>query len=118
MHFQKIFQRTNQTFRNIDEGVKRLMEANDPNFGLIIEAGAADYHKSQNCELYSVGNIGERYYGLAFPAPCQGCPSRTPYVSKEILKLHESGKLMELKEKWFGNNGTCHRQVRNTTKLK
>ena len=92
--------------------MQRLLDENDPHLGMLMEGSAADYFKATKCELYSVGNLGDRFYGLAFPKPCQGCPSKIPFVSKQILKLQESGKLMELREKWFGNNGTCHGQVR------
>ena len=78
---------------------------------MLMEGAAADFFTATKCELYSVGNIGDRFYGLAFPKSCQGCPSKAPFVSKQILKLQESGKLLELKEKWFGDNGTCHKQV-------
>ena len=88
--------------------MQRLLDENDPHLGMLMEGSAADYFKATKCELYSVGNLGDRFYGLAFPKPCQGCP----FVSRQVLKLHESGKLMELREKWFGNNGTCHEQVR------
>ena len=90
--------------------MQRLLDENDPHLGMLMEGPAADYFKATKCELYSVGNLGHRFYGLAFPrTPKTGVVSR---VSRQILKLQESGKLMELREKWFGNNGTCHGQVR------
>ena len=122
-HLQNIFQRINQSprdslVRSNHEGIERLLEENDPNLGMLMEGRSADFIKTKICELYSVGNLGERFYGLAFRKPCQGCPSRAQVLSKEILKLQESGKLFELNEKWFGDNGTCHGQVRFKTQVK
>ena len=91
--------------------MQRLLNENDPKLGMLMEGAAADFFKATKCELYSVGNLGDRFYGLAFPKKSQGGPSKAPFISKQILKLHESGKLGELKEKWFGDNGTCHKQV-------
>ena len=79
--------------------MQRLLDENDPHLGMLMEGSAADYFKATKCELYSVGNLGDRFYGLAFPKTCHGCPSKAPFVSKQILKLHESGKLTELKER-------------------
>ena len=93
------------------EGMQRLLNENDSNLGMLMEGAAADFFKATKCELYSVGNLGDRFYGLAFPKSSQGELSKTPFVSKQILKLHESGKLEELKEKWFGDNGTCPKRV-------
>ena len=75
---------------------------------MLMEGSAADYFKATKCELYSVGNLGDRFYGLAFPKHTL----LNKQYNVQILKLHESGKLMELREKWFGDNGTCHGQVR------
>ena len=51
------------------DGVERLEdpEVDTSNLGLIMEGSAADFLKARHCGFYTVGQLDERSYALAFP---------------------------------------------------
>ena len=51
------------------EGIEKLddMEAEASNVGLIMEGSTADFIKPRHCGFYTVGQLDERSYALAFP---------------------------------------------------
>ena len=92
-----------------DEGIQRLAETDGHDLGLIAESPGANYRKSKNCKLYSVGNLAEKYYGLAVKR--SGSSSTVVKdLSKKILELQESGLLPVMIDKYFGNS-KCHKKV-------
>ena len=92
-----------------DEGIQRLAETDGHDLGLIAESPGANYRKSKNCKLYSVGNLAEKYYGLAVKR--SGSSSAVVKdLSKKILELQESGLLPVMIDKYFGNS-KCHKKV-------
>ena len=94
---------------NYREGIERMIEIDGHELGLIAESPGANYEKSKNCKLYSIGNLGERYYGLAVKRT--GSSSATVrQLSRKILQLQESGTITLLIHKWFGNT-KCHKKV-------
>ena len=48
------------------------------------------------CNLRTIGNLGQRHYALAFPKGSD----LTEKVSKQILRYVESGTIYRLKHKW------------------
>jgi len=91
-----------------DEGIQRLAETDGHDLGLIAESPGANYRKSKNCKLYSVGNLAEKYYGLAVKR--SGSSSAVVKdLSKKILELQESGLLPVMIDKYFGNS-KCHKK--------
>ena len=38
-----------------------------------MEGASAEYKVAYNCELYTVGNLGTRYYGFALPKGKKQC---------------------------------------------
>lgn len=110
---KQIFQRmqTNASMSIVgsyDEGLQRLAETDGHDLGLIAESPAAYYRKSKNCKLYTVGNLAEKYYGLAVKR--SGSSSAVVKdLSKKILELQESGMLPVMIDTYFGNT-KCHKK--------
>ena len=76
-----------------------------------METPGANYFKSEICDLYTIGDINDRFYALAFSKAANGLPSNLKEtINKRLLSLQESGKLAELKLKWFGT-AKCHKKV-------
>jgi len=91
------------------DGIQKLAEADGHDVGMLMESPSANWRKAKDCKLYSVGNIGERYYGLAV----KRSGSSTAVVkglSKKILELQESGMLTLLIDTYFGNS-KCYKKV-------
>ena len=91
------------------EGIARLVQTDEHDLGLVIESTAANYAKTINCKLYTVGNIVERYYGLGVKRSGSSA-SVVKDLSKKILEIHETGELPVLIEKYFGKS-KCYRKV-------
>ena len=112
--FKQIFQRiqgnaSTSIISSYDEGVQRLAETDGHDLGLIAESPGANWRKSKNCKLYSIGNLGERYYGLAVKR--SGSSSGVAKdLSSKILQLQESGMMTMLIDRYFGNS-KCHKKV-------
>merc|ERR1711963_1156387 len=90
------------------EAIQKLAESDGHDLGLIAESPAANYQKTKNCKLYSVGNLAEKYYGLAVKR--SGSSSAVVKdLSKKILELQESGMLPVMIDTYFGNS-KCHKK--------
>ena len=92
-----------------NEGAERLIETDGHDLGLIADSPGVNYLKSKNCQLYSVGNLGERFYGLAFKRS-RSSSAKVAQLSTKILELQESGMLPLFISTWFGND-KCHKKV-------
>ena len=92
-----------------DEGLEKLLETDGHDLGIIAESAAADYRKTKNCRLYTVGNLGERYYGLAVKRTASSF-NEIKTLNKKILELYELGTIPMLINKYFGND-KCHKKV-------
>jgi len=91
-----------------DEGVQKLSESDGHDLGLIAESPAANWRKTKNCKLYTIGNLGEKYYGLAVKR--SGSSSAiVKGLSKKLLELQESGMLTLLIDTYFGNT-KCYKK--------
>lgn len=98
--YERIMEHEDDSFINTQlEGVEKLddPEADVSNVGLLMEGSAADFLKPRHCGFYSVGQLDERSYALAFPKGSE----LTKKFSTDILRLTESGKLHEIKSRWW-----------------
>ena len=91
------------------EGVARLVQSDENDIGLIMESTAANFMKTKNCKLYTVGNLAERYYGLGVKRSGSSA-STVKDLSKKILEIHENGELPVLIDKYFGKS-KCYKKV-------
>jgi hypothetical protein len=48
------------------DGVAQLSDDEVSNVGIVMEGSAADFLKPRHCGFYSVGQLDERHYALAF----------------------------------------------------
>ena len=100
---------TSGTIDSYAEGIARLAQTDEHDIGLIIESTAANYQKTINCKLYTVGNIVERYYGLGVKRSGSSA-STVKDLSKKILEIDETGELPVLIDKYFGKS-KCYKKV-------
>ena len=92
-----------------DEAIQKLVDTDGHDLGLIAESPAANYRKTKNCKLYTVGSLAEKYYGLAVKR--SGSSSAVVKdLSTKILELQESGMLPVLIDNYFGNS-KCYKKV-------
>lgn len=90
------------------EGVAKLNEVDGHDLGLIAESPGANWRKTKDCKLYSVGNLGEKYYG--FGVKRSGSSSAVVKgMSKKLLELQQTGELALLLDTYFGNS-KCHKK--------
>lgn len=80
-----------------------VIVSSDPSYGFLIENVQAQGIMRSNCDLETIGDLGQRHYGLAFP---KGSKLRDK-VSKQILEYSEQGILFQLKNKWFNLAENC-----------
>ncbi|KAF0718226.1 glutamate receptor ionotropic, kainate 2-like, partial [Aphis craccivora] len=79
------------------QGVDRVKKEREA-YAFFMESSTIEYEVQRNCDLTEVGTwLDNKAYGIAMPF---NAPHRTA-VSMALLKLSESGKLMELKDKWW-----------------
>lgn len=72
----------------------------DSNFALVIESAQAHKFILENCgQFQTVGDLGPKFYGLAFPK----ASDLTDEFSKQIIKYGADGSLDALKVKWTGS---------------
>ena len=112
--YQQIYQRIQSNVSaylvsSYNEGIQRLEDSEDHDLGMIAESPRANWYKTKNCDIYTVGNLGERYYGLAVKR--SGSPSADiKTLSDKILELQASGKMTLLIDRYFGDS-KCYRKV-------
>ncbi|XP_014272498.1 glutamate receptor ionotropic, kainate 2 isoform X2 [Halyomorpha halys] len=82
-----------------DEGVERVLRGNRA-YAFFMESTTIEYQKEKHCSLMQVGGLlDSKGYGIAMPF-------NSPYriaISGSVLKMQESGKLQQLKDKWWKN---------------
>ncbi|XP_049872660.1 glutamate receptor ionotropic, kainate 2-like isoform X2 [Pectinophora gossypiella] len=83
--------------KNNDEGVERVRKGKRQ-YAFIMESTAIEYQLERHCDLVQVGGLlDSKGYGIAMPFSS----SYRTAVDNAVLKLAESGKLMELKNRWW-----------------
>ncbi|KAL1131739.1 hypothetical protein AAG570_011352, partial [Ranatra chinensis] len=83
--------------KNNEEGVDRVLKGKR-GYAFFMESTSIEYQVEQHCELTQVGGLlDSKGYGIAMPF---NSPYRTA-ISGSVLKMQESGKLHELKNKWW-----------------
>ncbi|XP_050526874.1 glutamate receptor ionotropic, kainate 2-like isoform X2 [Daktulosphaira vitifoliae] len=98
-----------------NQGVDRVKKEREA-YAFFMESSTIEYEVKRNCDLTEVGSwLDNKAYGIALPF---NAPHRTAF-SMAVLKLSESGKLMELKNKWWtmGDGQTCPEQQEDSTEL-
>ncbi|CAH1400966.1 unnamed protein product [Nezara viridula] len=82
-----------------DEGVERVLRGNR-GYAFFMESTTIEYQKEKHCSLMQVGGLlDSKGYGIAMPF-------NSPYriaISGSVLKMQESGRLQQLKDKWWKN---------------
>ncbi|XP_046669491.1 glutamate receptor ionotropic, kainate 2-like isoform X1 [Homalodisca vitripennis] len=85
---------------NNDEGVDRVRKAKNRGYAFFMESTTIEFQVEQYCELTQIGGtLDSKGYGIAMPSDS---PYRTA-ISGAVLKLQESGKLRDLKTKWWSS---------------
>ncbi|XP_013173673.1 PREDICTED: glutamate receptor ionotropic, kainate 2-like [Papilio xuthus] len=83
--------------KNNDEGVDRVMKMKKK-YAFLMESTAIEYQLERNCDLMQIGStLDSKGYGIAMPFDS----SYRTAVDNAVLKLAESGKLVELKNRWW-----------------
>ncbi|KAJ8936718.1 hypothetical protein NQ318_007077, partial [Aromia moschata] len=83
--------------KNNADGVKRVRAPNG-NYAFLMESTQIEYEEETKCDLKKVGgSLDTKSYGIAMP---MNSPYRSA-INKAILKLQETGRLAELKKKWW-----------------
>ncbi len=66
--YDRISENADESFINSQmEGVERLSDVDVTNVGIVMEGSTADFVKTRHCGFYTVGQLDERHYALAFP---------------------------------------------------
>ncbi|XP_075219251.1 glutamate receptor ionotropic, kainate 2-like isoform X6 [Lycorma delicatula] len=80
-----------------DEGVERVQKGKRQ-YAYFMESTSLEYQMERKCDLEMVGGLlDSKGYGIAMPFDS---PYRTA-ISGAVLKMQESGKLQQLKTKWW-----------------
>nr|QUP79601.1 ionotropic receptor 14 [Monochamus saltuarius] len=89
-----VFEKSNEN------GVNRVQAAKG-GYAFLMESTQIEYQIETKCDLKQVGdNLDSKSYGIAMPL---NSGYRTA-INKAILKLQESGKLKDLKDRWWKKN--------------
>ncbi|XP_075228075.1 glutamate receptor ionotropic, kainate 2-like isoform X2 [Lycorma delicatula] len=95
--------------KNNDEGVERVQKGKRQ-YAYFMESTSIEYQMERKCDLAMIGGLlDSKGYGIAMPLHS---PYRTA-ISGAVLKMQESGKLQELKTKWWKQmhgGGACDNQ--------
>jgi hypothetical protein len=87
------------------EGYERVQTI--PGYGLVMEDTGAKFLQGHddNCNLYTVGDLQDRYFAFGFP---KGARNRLPRkFSSSLLKIAEKGLLSAARHKWWPDNENC-----------
>ncbi|XP_075975527.1 glutamate receptor ionotropic, kainate 2-like [Anticarsia gemmatalis] len=80
-----------------DEGLDRVIKGKRA-FAYFMESTAIEYQLERHCDLMQVGGLlDSKGYGIAMPFDS----SYRTAVDNALLKLAESGKLVEIKNRWW-----------------
>ncbi|KAL1491678.1 hypothetical protein ABEB36_012238 [Hypothenemus hampei] len=79
-------------------GVERVISTKDGLYAFFMESTGMEYQMERECGLRKIGGLlDSKSYGI-------GMPLNADYrhkINSAVLKLQESGKLMQLKDKWW-----------------
>ncbi|XP_047738082.1 glutamate receptor ionotropic, kainate 2 [Hyalella azteca] len=107
--YQKMFafmesQRPSVYTSSNQEGVDRVLRGNGQ-YAFLMESSSIEYVTERDCRLTQVGGLLDaKGYGIALPS---GSPYRA-LVNDAVLRLQESGKLRDLRRRWYrGGHGRC-----------
>jgi len=82
----------------VESNAKGIERVKKGNYAFLMESISIEYEVQRNCDLVQIGGLlDQKGYGIATPpdSPYRGL------LSEAILNLQESGKLQELKTKWW-----------------
>jgi len=83
--------------KNSEEGIERVTKK-DGFYAFFTESTLVDYVTERQCQLKQVGGLlDSKSYGI-------GLPKNSPYyeeINRALLQLQESGRLTEIKRKWW-----------------
>ncbi|XP_039752079.1 glutamate receptor ionotropic, kainate 2-like isoform X2 [Pararge aegeria] len=83
--------------KNNDEGLERVLKGKR-SYAFLMESTAIEYQLERHCDLMQVGGLlDSKGFGIAMPFSS----SYRTAVDNAVLKLAESGKLVELKNRWW-----------------
>merc|ERR1719369_357867 len=87
----------NVFMKNFEDGVERVSEESGK-YAFFAESTVVDYVRKRWCDYKKVGGLlDSKSYGI-------GLPKDSPYyepINRGLLQLQESGRLRELKFKWW-----------------
>ncbi|XP_034246071.1 glutamate receptor ionotropic, kainate 2-like [Thrips palmi] len=88
-----------------EEGLDKVAASDD--YAFFMESVAIEYMMERNCNVTSVGSsLDEKGYGIAM---AKNAPYRSA-LSAGVLRMQETGRMMEMKDKWWKNKrggGAC-----------
>ncbi|KAK3909445.1 Glutamate receptor ionotropic, kainate 2 [Frankliniella fusca] len=91
--------------RSNEEGLNKVAFAD--NYAFFMESVAIEYMMERNCNVTSVGSmLDEKGYGIAMAKNAQFRSA----LSAGVLSMQETGRMMEMKDKWWKNKrggGAC-----------
>ncbi|KAE8743142.1 hypothetical protein FOCC_FOCC011235 [Frankliniella occidentalis] len=104
------------------EGVERVLKSKR-SYAYLMESSSIEYVVERNCKLMQIGNhLDSKGYGIAMPMRAsqsqlvdirEGDSWYRTLISGAVLKLQETGRLAELKEKWWKKKrggGRCQKE--------
>ena len=109
--WRKVDLEKSQEIVNLFDGAQ-IVQSN-PNYGFVVESSQAEGLKRKFCNLQTTGNLGQRFYALAFPKGSEW----TDKVSKQILRYVENGDIYRLKNKWNNLPQNCVQTTENESTL-
>lgn len=91
------------------EGVKKVRDSNG-NYAFIMETPTAEYQSSlEPCDLYVTGEpLTDNGYAFA----CQKGSGVCDQLSHALLKIKETARLHDLRQKWFGGECAVKRELK------
>ncbi|KAJ6217244.1 hypothetical protein RDWZM_008401 [Blomia tropicalis] len=98
------------------EGIARVRKSNG-NYAYLMESASIEYTIERDCNLTQIGGLlDNKGYGIATR---KDSPYRNP-LSHAILKLHENGVLLQLKERWWKQKkggGQCTEETKKSSSV-
>ncbi|XP_030746457.1 glutamate receptor ionotropic, kainate 2-like [Sitophilus oryzae] len=80
------------------KGVERILSTKNALYAFFMESTGIEYELERKCDLRRIGNLlDSKSYGIGMPMNADYRHS----INSAVLKLQETGKLIELKEKWW-----------------
>ncbi|XP_054154145.1 glutamate receptor ionotropic, kainate 2-like [Oppia nitens] len=96
------------------DGIERVQKSNG-NYAYLMESASIEYKIERDCNLTQIGGLLDtKGYGIASP---KDSPYRNP-LSHAILKLHENGILLQLKDRWWKQKkggGKCAEETKKSS---